>query len=43
MRYQEEQSLRRDGSLRFNVRGSSMGVYVLNGPGKIGNDGRYLR
>jgi hypothetical protein len=32
-----------DGSLSFAVRGNSAGIWVLNGPGKIGEDGRYLR
>jgi glycosidase len=31
------------GSLGFHVRGNSAGIYVLNGPGKIGEDGLYLR
>jgi hypothetical protein len=30
------------GRLSFTVRGSSLGVYVLNGPGRIGEDGVYL-
>lgn len=33
----------RDGSLSFHVKGSSAGIYVLDGPGKIGEDGAYLR
>ena len=32
-----------DGHLAFGVRGNSAGIYVLNGPGKIGVDGVYLR
>ena len=32
-----------DGSLSFHVRGNSAGIYVLDGPGKIGADGAYLR
>ena len=32
-----------DGSLSFAVRGNSAGIWVLNGPGKIGEDGMYLR
>lgn len=32
-----------NGSLSFRVRGNSAGIYVLNGPGKIGSDGIYLR
>lgn len=31
------------GQLSFRVRGNSAGIYVLNGPGKIGEDGAYLR
>jgi hypothetical protein len=31
------------GTISFHVRGNSAGIYVLNGPGKIGNDGVYLR
>jgi glycosidase len=31
------------GSLSFHVQGNSAGIYVLNGPGKIGNDEMYLR
>ena len=31
------------GNLRFNVRDHSAGIYVLGGPGKIGNDGAFLR
>jgi glycosidase len=31
------------GSISFYVRGNSAGIYVLNGPGKIGEDGLYLR
>lgn len=31
------------GSINFTVKGNSIGVYVLNGPGKIGVDGAYLR
>ena len=32
-----------NGHLDFEVRGNSAGIYVLNGPGKIGVDGAYLR
>lgn len=32
-----------NGSISFGVAGNSIGVYVLNGPGKIGADGTYLR
>ena len=32
-----------DGHLAFGVRGNSAGIYVLNGPGRIGVDGAYLR
>jgi hypothetical protein len=32
-----------NGHLSFHVRGNSAGIYVLNGPGKIGTDGVYLR
>ncbi len=32
-----------DGTLSFHVRGNSAGIYVLDGPGKIGEDGVYLR
>lgn len=32
-----------NGSISFSVRGSSAGIYVLNGPGRIGEDGVYLR
>ncbi|WP_295396861.1 alpha-amylase family glycosyl hydrolase [uncultured Thiodictyon sp.] len=31
------------GHLSFHVRANSAGIYVLNGPGKIGEDGAYLR
>lgn len=31
------------GSLSFDVRGNSAGIYVLEGPGKIGEDGPFLR
>jgi len=31
------------GTLSFHVKGSSAGIYVLDGPGKIGEDGAYLR
>ena len=31
------------GSISFHVRGNSAGIYVLDGPGKIGVDGVYLR
>jgi glycosidase len=32
-----------DGRLSFSVPANSAGIYVLNGPGKIGMDGVYLR
>jgi len=32
-----------DGNLSFHVKGNSAGIYVLDGPGKIGEDGAYLR
>ncbi|TVR99579.1 MAG: starch-binding protein [Rhodospirillales bacterium] len=32
-----------DGSLSFGVRGNSAGIWVLDGPGKIGDDGTWLR
>ena len=32
-----------NGSIFFHVRGNSAGIYVLNGPGRIGEDGVYLR
>ena len=32
-----------NGSISFHVRGNSAGIYVLNGPGRIGDDGAYLR
>jgi hypothetical protein len=32
-----------NGSLSFAVRGNSAGIWVLNGPGKVGVDGVYLR
>ena len=31
------------GSISFNVRANSAGIWVLNGPGKIGEDGVWLR
>ncbi len=31
------------GNLSFHVKGNSAGIYVLEGPGKIGEDGVYLR
>lgn len=31
------------GSLSFFVKGGSAGIYILNGPGKIGEDGQFLR
>lgn len=33
----------RDGRIEFLVKAYSMGVYVLNGPGKIGESGKFLR
>ena len=32
-----------NGQISFHVRGNSAGIYVLDGPGKIGEDGLYLR
>ncbi|MGZ8218263.1 alpha-amylase family glycosyl hydrolase [Methylomagnum sp.] len=32
-----------NGRLSFHVNGNSAGIYVLDGPGKIGEDGVYLR
>ncbi len=32
-----------DGRIAFHVKPSSAGIYVLNGPGKIGADGVYLK
>jgi len=32
-----------NGTLSFNVQSNSIGAYVLNGPGKVGENGRYLR
>lgn len=32
-----------DGVLSFQVAANSAGIYVLDGPGKIGTDGLYLR
>lgn len=32
-----------NGTISFHVRGNSAGIYVLNGPGKVGDDGVYLR
>ncbi|MGZ8995555.1 MAG: alpha-amylase family glycosyl hydrolase [Rhodospirillales bacterium] len=32
-----------DGNLSFTVRGNSAGIYVLDGPGRIGEDEQYLR
>ncbi len=32
-----------DGTLSFHVNGNSAGIHVLDGPGKIGADGAYLR
>lgn len=32
-----------NGSISFHVRGNSAGIYVLNGSGRIGDDGVYLR
>ncbi|MBK1716786.1 alpha-amylase family glycosyl hydrolase [Thiocystis violacea] len=32
-----------DGHLAFHVKANSAGIYVLDGPGKIGEDGPYLR
>jgi glycosidase len=32
-----------NGVLSFRIKGNSAGIYVLDGPGKIGEDGAYLR
>ncbi|CAM3832510.1 alpha-amylase family glycosyl hydrolase [Vibrio aerogenes] len=32
-----------NGTLSFTVKSDSAGIYVLDGPGKIGTDGKYLR
>ncbi len=32
-----------DGTLSFSVKAHSAGIYVLDGPGKIGQDGQFLR
>jgi hypothetical protein len=32
-----------NGTLAFTVKASSAGIYVLDGPGKIGVDGDFLR
>jgi hypothetical protein len=32
-----------NGTLTFTVNASSAGIYVLDGPGKIGGDGDFLR
>lgn len=32
-----------NGTITFGVQGASAGIYVLNGPGKIGEDGPFLR
>jgi hypothetical protein len=32
-----------NGTLAFNVQSNSIGAYVLDGPGKVGEHGRYLR
>jgi len=32
-----------NGNLSFHVKANSAGIYVLDGPGKIGDDGLYLR
>ncbi len=32
-----------NGRIDFEVKGNSAGIYVLDGPGKIGDDGLYLR
>jgi hypothetical protein len=32
-----------NGTLSFSVKGNSAGIYVLNGPGKIGQDGAFLK
>ncbi len=31
------------GNITFNVKGCSAGIYVLNGPGRIGENGDFLR
>jgi hypothetical protein len=35
--------IRSQGDLAFHVKANSAGIYVLDGPGKIGEDGPYLR
>ena len=37
------QSVQEGGTLTFQVKDGSAGVYVLNGAGKVGVDGEYLR
>ena len=32
-----------NGTISFGVRGNSAGIWVLNGSGRIGEDGPYLR
>ena len=32
-----------DGNINFHVNGGSAGIYVLDGPGRIGEDGNWLR
>ncbi|HNY11622.1 MAG TPA: alpha-amylase family glycosyl hydrolase [Candidatus Wallbacteria bacterium] len=32
-----------NGAISFNVKGASAGIWVLNGPGKIGEDGDFLK
>ncbi len=32
-----------DGRLQFQVKANSAGIYILDGPGKIGEDGEFLR
>ena len=37
------QEMHSDGGLSFHVKGNSAGIYVLDGSGRIGEDGIYLR
>jgi hypothetical protein len=38
-----EITVQQGGTLTFSVKSGSAGIYILNGPGKIGTDGDYLR
>jgi hypothetical protein len=37
------QTVAANGTLRFHVEEGSAGVYILDGPGKVGADGVWLR